>query len=280
MSARADVLAFYRELPFNYRTNAKQHADELRRANPLLDYPPLVALLRERPSLLDVGCGAGWLVNAAAWHYGCAARGIDFNPVVVERAREVAGELGTQGRFEVADLFEHRPAEKFDVVTSMGVLHSTNDCLGGVEHIGRSFVAHGGRMFIGLYHEYARRPFLAHFEAMRRRGASEDAMYAEFRRLRVGSGVPDDDEVFALSWFRDQVLHPHETTHTLAELLPLLSDLGYRVESTSINDFGPVPADPATLLFAEKKLAEHARRALLAGRFVPGFFVFQARRTG
>lgn len=280
MSARADVLAFYRELPFNFRSTAKQHADELRRVNPLRDYPPLVARLRERPRLLDVGCGAGWLVNAAAFHYGCAAYGIDFNPIVVERAREVAGELGNHARFEVTDLFGYRPVKKFDVVTSIGVLHSTDDCLGGIEHIGRSLVAPGGRMFIGLYHEYGRRPFLRHFETMRRRGAGEDVLYAEFRRLRAGSGAPDDDEVFTRSWFRDQVLHPHETTHTLAQILPLLAELGYRLESTSINEFGPVPADPATLLFAEKKLGDQAHRALLAGRFVPGFFVFQARQCG
>ncbi|MDX8034139.1 class I SAM-dependent methyltransferase [Lentzea sp. BCCO 10_0856] len=278
--ARTDVLAFYRELPFNHRRDARTQAGLISGADPARGYPPLVTALRPGLRLLDVGCGTGWLPIAAALHHRCLANGVDFNPVAVDRAREVADLLGVPVSFEVADLFTYRPGPRFDLVTSLGVLHHTDDCVGGLVHIGQSMVAGGGRMIIGLYHEHAREPFLAHFDRMRRRGASEDALYAEFRRLRHGGAAPaDDDDTFLRSWFRDQVLHPHETRHTLAEMLPVLADIGFTLESTSVNGFGPLPDDPGELRYRERALAHDARRALAAGRYDPGFFLFQAVRT-
>ena len=111
-SVRSDVLNFYRELPFNFHSDAKLLAAELRRSDPLQAFPPLIDRLELRPRLLDVGSGTGWLVNAAAFHHQCAARGIDFNPVAVERARSVARLLPVDVEFEV-DLFACQAAERF-----------------------------------------------------------------------------------------------------------------------------------------------------------------------
>ena len=165
MGARLDVLAFYRQLPFNYRTDAAAHATAIRDADPLLAYPPLVDQLVEKPSMIDIGCGAGWVVNSAAYHHGCPALGIDFNPVAVERARRVADALDVDVSFEVADLFKYVPEQKLELAISIGVLHHTDDCLGAIRHIAEQIVSPGGRLFIGLYHSHGRRPFLKHFEA-------------------------------------------------------------------------------------------------------------------
>ena len=276
--AREDyVLNFYRNLPFNYHSDKKLLAAEIRRANPLRAYPPLIEGLRLRPNLLDVGSGSGWLVNAAAFHHGCAARGIDFNPVVVERARETGRLLDVDVEFEVADLFTYRPGKRFQLVTSIGVLHHTADCFGAIRHIGRTLVDEVGRMFIGLYHKYGRRPFLAHFERMRRSGNSQDAMFAAFRQL-YREKAKNEDETLISSWFRDQVLHPRETSHTLDEILDLLPECGFTLESTSINNFASLPIDRQLLKEQEKTFEKISEEALSKSRFFPGFFVFMARR--
>ena len=67
--ARADVLAFYKDLPFNYRAVAAADAAAIRSADALQAYLPLVGVLAARPRLIDVGCGAGWLENSAAYHH-------------------------------------------------------------------------------------------------------------------------------------------------------------------------------------------------------------------
>lgn len=275
--ARPDVLEFYSALPFNYRGDPTKHAAALRAANPLAAYPPVVSILAERPSLLDVGCGTGWLANSAALYAGCDTHGIDFCPTAIERAKQTAALLRVSSTFEVGDLFQFAPTRRFDLVASLGVAHHTDDCLAAVARAGNVFVAEGGRLFIGLYHRFGRGPFLAHFEDMRRRACSEEAMFADFKRLWRGAGRDCSDEVFVRSWFEDQVLHPHETCHTLAEFFPLLDDLGFTLESTSVNGFLPLPTREE-LAERERRLHESGRAALRAGRFLPGFFVFLARR--
>jgi SAM-dependent methyltransferase len=273
--ARPDVLAFYRELPFNFRASARSHAEAIRASNPLRAYPTLAAVLGKRPRTVDIGCGAGWLANAVAYHHACPVVGIDFNAVAIERARAVAKELKVDARFEVADLFTFRAEERFDLVTSIGVLHHTDDCLGGLRHVVNNLLAPGGRIFIGLYHRYGRRPFMAYFEELRREGASEEAMFSAFQALSRGGDATRTDEVFQRSWFRDQVLHPHETSHTLEELFPILDELGLELEATSINRFERLQAREE-LSRAERQLEEAGRRALAEKRYFPGFFIVQA----
>lgn len=277
LSARPDVRAFYNSGPFNLRESPERHAASLRAGNSLLDYPPLVAALADQPRVLDVGCGTGWLVNGVSLRYGCAAHGIDASTVAIARARSVAGLLGVASSFEVADLFAYRPQERYGLVTSMGVLHHTDDCRAALSHLGKSFVGEDGAMFIGLYHAWGRRPFLAHFETLKRQRAGEESMFAAFRRLWRGAGRNDRDEALLRSWFQDQVLHPHETSHTLGEFLPLLDELGYELVSTSINRFGPPPGRDA-LPALEKQLELAGEKALAEGRYFPGFFAFMARR--
>src|SRR2546427_3488457 len=131
-AANPDVLAFYRELPFNYRRGALDHARQIRETNQLEGYLPLLPLLRKGASLLDVGCGAGWFSLTASYHYGCDVTGIDFNEVAIERARDIGCHLGVSARFHVADLFRFESPTRYDIVASLGVLHHTNNCHAGL----------------------------------------------------------------------------------------------------------------------------------------------------
>lgn len=270
--ANADVLAFYRQLPFNLRESAAEHAAAIRRENAATSYPPLPPLLGKGTSVLDVGCGPGWLANTIAFHYGSAVAAIDFNPVAVERARAVAAALGVSVAFEVADLFLYE-REPVDVVVSVGVLHHTDDCVAAVRRVCTAFVKPGGHALIGLYHAHGRRPFLDHFRAMRERGATEADMLARYRSLH--SWLKDETQL--VSWFRDQVLHPRETQHTLREMVPVLEDCGMRLVSTSINKFQPFK-DARALYGLEPGYADLAAERLKAGTYFPGFFVMLARK--
>lgn len=272
------VLAFYKELPFNYYSNAVDTTLELLRKNQLKVYRPLHRYLRGRPSarVIDVGCGAGWFVNSCAHYYASAAVGVDLNSVALRQARSVARFMPRCDNVEFLerDVFTFEPEGRFDVVNSLGVLHSTPDCHGAIRRI-LDWIAPDGYLHLGLYHYYGRKPFLDHFAAMQRKGATYEELYEEFKRLN-----PDiSDETHMLSWFRDQVLHPQETQHTHEELHGLLCDEGFVIEASSINNFKRLP--PLEEIVKLEKACEEISRAALykQRRYYPGFFSVWARRA-
>jgi SAM-dependent methyltransferase len=271
--ANAEVLEFYKTLPFNIRESVEASAEAVRTTDHATAYPVLAPLLRPGLRVLDVGCGTGWMVNSLAWHHRVDATGVDFNPVAVDRARAVATSLQLPTHFTVADLFAYEPATPFDLVISLGVLHHTNDCHAAVRRTCSHFVRPGGHVLIGLYHGPGRRPLLEHFAAMRERGASEQQMFDRYRQLH--SHITD--ETLLRSWFRDQVLHPHETQHTLEEMMPILDAAGMELIATSINRFEPLPSR-AALFAEEQRYRAVAEERLRENQYFTGFFVFVARR--
>lgn len=272
--ANADVLEFYRTLPFNTRQSPRDAAALIAASNQVAaSLPTLQAALAAGGSVLDVGCGCGWLANTVARHSKCRVSGLDYNETAVQFARQVAQALGVQVEYTVGDLFR-QAGPRHDVVVSNGVLHHTNDCLGAIRHLARTLLRPGGDLVLGLYHALGRKPFLEHFAAMKAAGRSEEQMHAEFRRLR-----PDADDTHSLSWFKDQVLHPHETQHTLAEIAPLLEEEGLRLVAASVNGFKPWK-DVRELCALELGLEARGREALAQGKFYPGFFVLHARSSG
>jgi 2-polyprenyl-3-methyl-5-hydroxy-6-metoxy-1,4-benzoquinol methylase len=274
------VARFYDELPFNF-LGSRDSAELIRTTNQIEAYADLDAVLRSRSeqTVLDVGCGAGWFVNTCARHYGLRTHGIDLSTTALERARETSRilDLGDVVSFEHASLFEFDPGETFDVVNSIGVLHHTHSVPEALAAI-TPHVADDGVLHVGLYHLYGRAPFLAMFERYRGEDVTEEdldealALYAELQ--------PQSDPEFLRSWFRDQVIHPHETQHTLEEMHEVLGALGFRIVSTSINRFEPFE-DIRPLFELEKTYEDVSRkRNVEQRRYFPGFFTFLARRAG
>ncbi len=272
------VLRFYKELPFNYYSNSVDMAIELMRGNRIKEYGAVHKHLKSLRggTLIDVGCGAGWFVNSTAHYYDVSTTGLDLNPVVLKQTRAIARLMPgcEDSKFVEGSVFEFKPEHKFDVVNSLGVLHSTPDCHGAIRTV-LDWIAPDGYFHLGLYHLYGRRPFLQHFADMQTQGSTEQELYDEYKRLNPTVS----DETHMLSWFRDQVLHPHETQHTYEEIETLLSSEGFVVESTSINDFKAMPSRD-TLIRMEKECEEISKKAIYReGRYYPGFFSVWARRA-
>jgi 2-polyprenyl-3-methyl-5-hydroxy-6-metoxy-1,4-benzoquinol methylase len=271
--ANVQVLEFYKTLPFNIHESVEASVDVVARTDQAAAYPVLAPLLGPGVRVLDVGCGTGCMSNSLAYHHHADVTGLDFNPAAIARAREVAAAMRLPSQFIVGDLFAFAPERPFELVISLGVLHHTNDCAAAVRQVCDAFVAPGGHLLIGLYHQYGRKPFLDHFAAMRAGGATEAQMFDRYRQLH--SHITDD--TLLLSWFRDQVLHPHETQHTLQEMMPILDDAGFELLSTSINKFEPIRSRDE-LFAAERGYADIAADRLRKDEYFTGFFVFLARK--
>jgi len=98
----------------------------------------------------------------------------------------------------------------FDLVISNGVLHHTSDCEGGFRSISK-LVRPGGYIAIGLYNWLGRLPTLWRRWAIDR--------FGETGALLDGRLRAKQDMAQRHAWFMDQYKHPHETKHSIDELL-------------------------------------------------------------
>jgi cyclopropane fatty-acyl-phospholipid synthase-like methyltransferase len=262
-------------MPFNYHSNSHEAAKRVT-DNPIKAYLDLDELLHDESikSVLEIGCGAGWAANSIALHYSKDVTAVDIAAHALERAVDVAKKIGTAKkiRFVRADLFDFRSTEKFDLVLSIGVLHHTFDCRRAFHHISQ-FVAEQRFLFVGLYHLYGRRAFLGTFRKILEKEGEEAAF------LRYAQLNPDaEDETHLRSWFRDQVLHPYETHHTLEEVLDWLDNNGLVPITTSINRYSNVEDRKALINSEVLYEALSERRNRMDNVFFPGFFTILARR--
>lgn len=282
--ANLKVLDFYKELPFNYYSDPKKQMESVKngKAN-IKANGPLEEEIIQANTILDAGCGPGWLSNSISYLYSNKkVTALDFNPIAVERAKEVASNMNLKTNFIVDDLFNYKPTEKFDLVMSIGVLMCTNDCSEAIRSLIKNTLKFGGSLYIGLYHQYGRPPFLKHFKKLSDEGFSENELLEEYSKIH--STIKDKTHI--RSWFRDQVLHPHETLHTIEEMITLLDDMGLKVTHTSINRFEPIKfvnnnydQDQLKKIYElEKNMENDSKKALEDRRYYPGFFTFLAKR--
>ncbi len=273
--ANPEVLKFYTALPFNHYSSIEKQAESITNSKgALAANVPILPFLDKNIRVVDIGCGPGLFANLMAYnHPTLDVTGVDFNPVAIERAESVARYLSISTKFETADLFSFSPSKRFDLVVSIGVLHHTNNCLAAIEHLIANTMTPDGHIYIGLYHTYGRRPFLRYFENLKTKGASEAELYTNYKKLHSNLS----DETHLKSWFRDQVLHPHETQHTLREICQLFDNFGVELLSTSINRFQSFP-DRTKLFELEENYENLGKEVLADGRYFPGFFTLLGRK--
>jgi 2-polyprenyl-3-methyl-5-hydroxy-6-metoxy-1,4-benzoquinol methylase len=90
----------------------------------LIDFGYVLQLLDLRPgmSLVELGCGPGWMTRLAARH-GVEAVGYDISPQMIEIARRQAEAEQVPARFEVGDMEELDLGRSFDVCLIYDALH-------------------------------------------------------------------------------------------------------------------------------------------------------------
>ena len=272
--ANEDVLKFYKELPFNIFGDIQEHQKNIKSGVSLNNHPVLTNILSKKTKVLEVGCGVGWLSAQIADRFQASVTSIDFNQIAIDTAQKAANSLGLNVNYEVADLFKFEPNEKFDICISLGVLHHTNNCIAAIQRCVENYVRSGGYFYVGLYHLYGRRPFLEHFKNLAASGASEGDQLKEY--LRLSKVKTDDTHLY--SWFRDQVLHPHETQHTLQEITEVCANLGAKLVSTSINQFKDFKSE-SELFDHELAYEAVSHQRISEGKYFPGFFTALYRKN-
>jgi len=216
------VKSFYEKTPFPSYDDCDSAGSLIQKA----ERSGFVKLLGEQIPLgtriLEVGCGTGQLTN----FLGILNRTIIGTDICLNSLR-----LGQEFKRKNAIAGSHflqmnlfRPvfkAESFDLVYCTGVLHHTGNPFGGFQSIAR-LVRPNGYVVIGLYHRFGRvlndiRRWIFHMTG--NRGASLDP------RLRAKSGLGSAQRE---AWFADQYKHPHESKHTVGELMSWFERTGFK----------------------------------------------------
>jgi SAM-dependent methyltransferase len=271
------VKAFYEETPFPNYDDLDSREMLAMKARQGVFAAALDEQLPPDAVVLEAGCGTGQLTNflGLSWQRRVFGGDICLNSLRLAN--------GFRRRFRIANaaflqmnLF--KPPfrnESFDVVISNGVLHHTGDARGGFAGLLRKLKP-GGHIIVGLYNSYARLPTLWRRRVFERFGP---ALY--FLDRRLGSGRMNEGRWQA--WFRDQYAHPHETRHSIDEVLGWFED--HRVDfMSSIPAADGSPFTPSTRLFEPRprgtssiRLAVQLEMLLTGGRD-GGLFIMIGRK--
>ena len=128
----------------------KGHADAV---TEMLDFA-----LKERHRInnnftfLDLGCGNGWVVRKVIENPLCInASGIDGAPQMIANAIK----RGDGEEYILANIDEHEPTQKYDLIHSMEVLYYLENPVATLKKVANSWLNEGGRLIVGidLYHE-------------------------------------------------------------------------------------------------------------------------------
>jgi SAM-dependent methyltransferase len=167
--------------------------------------------------------------------------------------------------------------DSFDLVICNGVLHHTGDAHAGFEALLRK-VKPGGFILVGLYNRWARLPTLWRRWVFARFGSASHLLD---RRLAAGHF----NEGRRQAWFRDQYQHPHETRHSMGEVLGWFDAAGVDFVSSLPPADGSAFANDIQLFAPQPRStsAGHAAaeaRMLFAGGSYGGVFVMVGRKRG
>jgi carbamoyltransferase len=229
--------------------------------------------------ILEVGCGTGQLSNFLA--IGCrSVIGADLCLNSLRLAENFRKEQGlSRVRFTQINLF--RPPFKtgeFDLVLCNGVLHHTSDPFGGFKSISR-LVKPGGHIVIGLYNTWGRLLLDSRRVIFNITGGRFKWIDPYMRKTKMSAGKQD-------AWFHDQYLHPHESKHTMGEVLNWFDDQGFDFVNAvpKLRPWDPFSNNEKLFVSAERGTvldrALSQAKMIFTGNQEGGFYIMIGRKRG
>jgi SAM-dependent methyltransferase len=192
-------------------------------------------------SVIDVGCGTGQMACFLAIK-GRRVVGVDYSQRSLALACALKERLALGSvAFERANVLDwDQPPEAFDYVFCNGVLHHTSDPYGGFRNL-VAITRPGGWIIVGLYNRYGRSMLRVRRRIVRLTSRIDPT--AKDRAIRRQLVELEEDEAKRHTWYADQYEHPHESAHTVSEVLRWFGENGVEYVSSlpKIEPFGSQP---------------------------------------
>jgi SAM-dependent methyltransferase len=215
------IKAFYEENPFpNYE--GTEDLGSLIERSVARGFPEMLnRSIRPNTTLLEVGAGTGQLGNfLSIANRRVLSTDLCLNSLRLGQRFRDANQLRNV-TFAQMNLFRlPLQAECFDIVICTGVLHHTADPRGGFRAL-VPLVRRGGYMLVGLYNRYGRLKTRLRRQLARLGGERVAALDPYIREYHVARDK-------RRAWFMDQYRNPHESLHTMDEVLGWFDEAGIR----------------------------------------------------
>lgn len=230
------VRSFYEENPFPSYEGLEDFGELVTKGHANSFSKNLLDAVGYNKTVLECGCGTGQLSHYLQLNNNHVL-GIDMSLASLGLAVEHKNRNAlTRAAFAQMNIFNLAIKDNsFDVVISHGVLHHTFDARRAFAQIVRKLKP-GGIIMVGLYNRPARLPTLIRSKLIGLLGPNID--FVVRKRIR--------DKRKAAIWIADQYYNPHETWHSLDEVLEWFRE----------NDIGYLNASPA-ILGTDGEDAEH-----------------------
>ena len=268
-------LSVVRDEPARYTARVQQE---------IAPFSPPLAPVTDAPRVLIAGCGTGrHAIMYATAYLGARVTAIDLSSASLAYASRKADELGVRNieflRGDILDL--GRLETKFDVISSVGVLHHMADPAEGLRRL-TDLLASGGYMMLGLYSEAARRDIVELRSIIAREGfdPTAEGIRACRRFIRTYPGdrfralIEEAADFYSTSMVRDLLFHVMEHRLTITQLADLLAQNGLRFLGFTFRDpaakrrYGAAyPADPDMLDLANWTALESEQPRLFRGMY-------------
>jgi SAM-dependent methyltransferase len=233
-----------------------------------------------RCRILEVGCGTGQLTNFLGATYGREIYGTDMSMASLKLGEAFSRKNDLKDvTFGQMNLFRPCfPDSSFDLVLCTGVLHHTSDPYNGFESISK-LVKPGGHILVGLYNRYGR--LSTHLRRLVFRLTGGRLKFLD-PMLRNKVWNRERKRI----WYLDQYRNPHESAHTIGEVLAWFDKQGFDfVSSIPRADWGAMLEPGANILRQQPKGTsfEHLLSQLslaFTGGSEGGLFIMIGKKRG
>jgi SAM-dependent methyltransferase len=269
-------LSVVRDQPASYTTRILQE---------IAPFSPPLAPNTDSPRVLIGGCGTGrHAIMYTTAYLGARVTAIDLSSASLAYASRKADEMGVRNiEFLRADILGlGRLEPKFDVISSIGVLHHMADPAEGLRRL-TDLLARGGYLMLGLYSEPARRDIVELRSLIAREGFSPTVegiracrrFIRNYPGGRFGSLVDEAADFYSTSMVRDLLFHVMEHRFTIPQIADLLAQNGLRFLGFTFQDPAAKqryrathPADPDMLELANWAELESGHAWLFRGMYL------------